>query len=503
LRAGASPDIEVSMLASIARSTVVSLALVFVCPVYGQTATPAAKPRKVAIEKVTAEKFSGDFDQILQRRRVRVVVPYSRTLYFNDKGTQRGLTADLMREFEQHLNKKYAKQLGKRPLTVIIVPTTRDELLDDVTQGLADIAAGNLSVTESRLKTVDFAYLPETPGNNEVIVTGPKSPQLASLDDLAGKTIHMRKIESYRETINQLNERFTREGKPKIKIVDLPDELEDEDKLEMLSVGLVELVAMDDWKAAVWAPVLKGIKPREDLVLKKDVKVGWVIRKGSPQLKAEIEEFMRKAHKTSSLATRKKLAIARAKRFSNNTTDAELKRFNDTVALFQKYGAKYGFDPLMLAAQGYQESQLRQDAKSHVGAIGIMQVMPATGAELRVGDIKLAEPNVHAGTKYMDLLMTKYFPDAKFSDADRPLFAFASYNAGPGRIASLRKEAAKRGLNPDKWFNNVEIVTAEKVGIETTTYVRNIYKYYVAYTLATATAAEQKKARESFEAPAK
>jgi membrane-bound lytic murein transglycosylase MltF len=148
----------------------------------------------------------------------------------------------------------------------------------------------------------------------------------------------------------------------------------------------------------------------------------------------------------------------------------------------------------MLAAQGYQESQLNQKARSHVGAIGIMQIMPATGAELKVGDIAIAEPNIHAGTKYMDQLMTRYFPDAKFSEADRPLFAFASYNAGPGRIAQMRKEAAKRGLNPDKWFNNVEIVTAEKVGIETTTYVRNIFKYYVAYRLSTEMLAEAREA---------
>ena len=137
----------------------------------------------------------------------------------------------------------------------------------------------------------------------------------------------------------------------------------------------------------------------------------------------------------------------------------------------------------MLAAQGYQESTLNQIVKSPVGAIGVMQVMPATGAELKVGDIRQAEANSHAGTKYMDQLMTRYFSDAKFDEQNRTLFAFASYNAGPGNISRMRKEAVKRGLDPDQWFNNVEIVTAEKIGMETTTYVRTIYKYYVAYKL--------------------
>ena len=151
----------------------------------------------------------------------------------------------------------------------------------------------------------------------------------------------------------------------------------------------------------------------------------------------------------------------------------------------------------MLAAQGYQESQLNQDAKSHVGAIGVMQLMPATGAQMKVGDIRVTEPNIHAGAKYMDQLMTKYFADARFSEGNRPLFAFASYNCGPGNVARARKEAVKRGLDPDKWFNNVEIVIAQQVGTETTTYVRNIYKYYVAYKLTEDAAAGARKARES------
>ena len=155
----------------------------------------------------------------------------------------------------------------------------------------------------------------------------------------------------------------------------------------------------------------------------------------------------------------------------------------------------------MLAAQGYQESLLNQNAKSQVGAIGVMQVMPKTGASLKVGDIRKAEPNIHAGAKYMDQLMTRYFQDAKFDEQNRTLFAFASYNAGPGNISKMRREAEKRGLDPDKWFNNVEVVTAEKIGIETTTYVRNIYKYYVAYKLTLAAEAEAEAARREL-APA-
>ena len=220
--------------------------------------------------------------------------------------------------------------------------------------------------------------------------------------------------------------------------------------------------------------------------LRPKTKLGWAIRKNSPKLAAELNEFYAYyAKQAGGIPALQRQYMARVKALKDATASADQKRLLALVEIFKKYGQQYNFDPLMLAAQGYQESALNQDAKSHVGAIGVMQVMPATGAELKVGDIRQADPNIHAGIKYMDQLMTKYFKDAKFDEQNRTLFAFASYNCGPGNVSKMRKEAEKRGLDPNQWFNNVEIVTAEKIGIETTTYVRNIFKYYAAYKLVT------------------
>jgi membrane-bound lytic murein transglycosylase MltF len=462
--------------------------------------SPPAKPRALPTE---TKPWKGDFDGMIGRRHIRVLVPYSRTLYYNDKGRERGITADFVRDFEQYINKKHAKELGKRPITVFMVPTTRDELLQDVADGLGDIAAGNLTVTDARKKIVDFVAPADQKPVSEVVVTGPKSPAIATADELSGKTVHVRKASSYYESLIALNERLKQGGKPPVKLVLVPDALEDEDMMEMLNAGLLEAIVVDDWKAQIWAQVLPKIKVNDGAVVRSGGLVGWGIRKDSPKLAAIANEFYANFIKKQNLqVARKREYSSRIKQLKDPTGSAEWKRFEQTLVLFRKYGEKYGFDPLMLAAQGYQESQLNQNAKSHVGAVGVMQLMPATGAEMKVGDIKVVEPNIHAGTKYMDQLMTRYFPDAKFSEANRSLFAFAAYNAGPGRIASMRKEAAKRGLDPDKWFNNVEIVTAEKVGIETTTYVRNIFKYYTAYTLALDVLAEQRKAREQL-APGK
>ena len=433
---------------------------------------------------VANKPWTGDFDQMLERRMIRVYAPYSRSLYYIDKGRERGIAAELVRDFERWVNQKYAKQLGKRPLTVYIVAATRDTLAADLNGGLADIAVGYLSATEEHLKVADFVAPDEKLSDVEILVTGPASPAIASIDDLGGKTVHVRKSSSYYESLTTLNDRLTKAGKQPVNLVLVPDALEDEDMLEMTNAGLLQSMVVDGWKAKVWAQVLPKVTVHETIVLRERTRKGWAIRKNSPQLAAVLNDFYASwVKKEGVYLYRQQQFMKNIKTLNNPATDADYKRFQQVIALFEKYGQQYKFDPLMLAAQGYQESTLDQNKRSAVGAIGVMQLMPATGQALKVGDISVTESNIHGGAKYMDQLMTQYFKDAKFDEQNRTLFAFASYNAGPGNISRMRTEAQKRGLDPDKWFNNVENVTAEKIGIETTTYVRNIFKYYVSYKL--------------------
>jgi membrane-bound lytic murein transglycosylase MltF len=439
--------------------------------------------------------WKGDFDRLLQRRMIRVLVPFSRTLYFNDRGRERGLTGELVRDFEHYVNRKY--KTGNRPLTVYIVPTTRDRLLSNLEAGRGDLAAGNLTITEERMKRVDFIPLPLGKSVSEVVLTGPKSPAIASVDDLSGKTVHVRKSSSYFERLTALNARLAQAGKPPVSLVLVPDPLEDEDMMEMLNAGLFEFIVVDDWKAKLWAQVLSNVSVHSQIAVNEGGRIGWALRKESPKLGGVLTEFFAKAVKKEGVVAYRFAQFNKQIRQIKDPTGGEdAKRFQETMALFNKYAPRYHFDAVMLAAQGYQESRLDQSARSHVGAIGIMQIMPATGAELQVGDIRVAESNVHAGAKYMDRLMTRYFQDAHFTEANRTLFAFAAYNAGPGNISKARREASRRGLDPDRWFNHVEVVVAEKIGREPTTYVRNIYKYYVAYTLMLQAHEERKAARE-------
>jgi len=449
-----------------------------VLALHGHRETSAAELTALKLE---TQAFKGDWEAILRRGTIRIAVPYSRTLFFNDRGTQMGLTADALYEFQRWLNRKHS--LRHRPITVLPIPTTRDQLFLKLRNGYAEIAAANLTITPERQAQVNFSD-PVRNNVSEIVVIRKNAPPLTDIDQLAGREVHVRKTSSYYDSLVRLNKRFIKEGKPAIKVTFVSDALEDEDMMEMVGSGLLQIVVVDDWKAELWATILPTIQPLPGVVLRSGAQTGWAMRKNTPTLRRVVNQFIaEQLQGTRTAAIRLANYQKRFKSVRNSTDTAEWKKFERTIELFKTYGEKYRFDHLMLAAQGYQESRLDQQARSRTGAIGIMQILPSTGKQLGVGDITKAEPNIHGGTKYMRQLFDEYFRDADFDQQNRALFAFASYNAGPGRIAKIRDEAKRRGLNANKWFNNVEIVASKRLGQEPVQYVRNIYKYYTAYRL--------------------
>jgi membrane-bound lytic murein transglycosylase MltF len=171
---------------------------------------------------------------------------------------------------------------------------------------------------------------------------------------------------------------------------------------------------------------------------------------------------------------------------TNAASESEMKKFRDAVVFFKKYGNQYDLPWLLVAAQAYQESTIDQNKKSSVGAVGVMQIKPSTAADAPIsitGVDASTEKNIQAGTKYLRYIADRYYKDAPMTRLDKGLFSVASYNAGPARIAQLRKKAQAQGLNPNVWFGNVEVVAAREIGRETVQYVSNIYKYYVSYQL--------------------
>jgi membrane-bound lytic murein transglycosylase MltF len=484
----------------------------FAGPIHAATKAKPS-PQKPQREQLTIspeeamKPWTGDLDGMIERRLIRVLTVYSKTFYFVDKGVQRGAAPDIFRVFEQDLNKKLAKE-GKLKqkhlkMRVMFIPVARGELLPALAAGKGDIAASSLGVTEERKKLVDFS-LPAVPNVSVLMVSGPASPAVSSVDDLAGKEVFVRKSSVYYEILTALNQRFAAEKKPAVVIKEAPEELEDEDLLEMVNAGLIPLTVTADFLANFWKQVFPKIKVHEGAALLTGGNIAWAIRKASPQLKAVVNDFAARHAKGTAIGNQ---ILARylknAKYVKDAASETERKKFVALIQYFQKYGDQYDVDWLLMAAQGYQESQLNQAAKSPVGAIGVMQVMPATGKELGVGDIAEAEANIHAGVKYMRWMIDQYYGKEPMTKLDKALFAFASYNAGAGRISQLRKEAAKRGLDPNVWFHNVEYVAAEKVGAETVTYVSNIYKYYIAYKLIMEARAEKEQAIEKMKGQSK
>jgi membrane-bound lytic murein transglycosylase MltF len=484
----------------------------FAGPIYAAAAekpsTPTPQREKLTIAPEEATKpWTGDLDGMIKRGFIRVLTVYSKTLYSVDKGIQRGGIYDAASLFIEDLNKKLAKDNKLKQkhikLRVLFIPVGRGELLSALAAGKGDIAMGGLGVTEERQKLVDFSS-PLVPNVSVVVVSGPASPALSSVDDLAGKQVFVRRSSVHYELLTALNRRFAGEKKPAVVIKEAPEELEDEDLLEMVNAGLIPFTTTADFLANFWKQIFPKIKVHEAAPLLTGGNMAWAIRKGSPQLKAAADDFVARHAKGTAIGNQ---VLARyfknAKYVKDAASEAERKKFLALIQFFQKYGDKYDVDWLLMAAQGYQESQLNQSVKSPVGAIGVMQVMPPTGKELNVGDITQVEANIHAGIKYMRYMIDQFYEKEPMTKLDKALFAFASYNAGPAGVARLRKEAAKRGLNPNVWFHNVEYVAAEKIGAEPVTYVSNIYKYYIAYKLIMEQKADREQAAEKLKGQTK
>lgn len=429
----------------------------------------------------------GDLPDMINRRAIRVLTTYSKTFFFIDKGTQRGATHDLFIALEKDLNNQLAKEkkLKQKHLKVriVFIPVTRDNLFKALNEGKGDIAAANLTITSSRQEQVAFTT-PLYSDVKELLVSGTSSPDVKNLEQLSGKTVFVRRSSSYYESLQELNARFAKASLPPVILQEAPEALEDEDLLEMLNAGLIPLIVVDRHKALFWKQVFPKIQVHENIVLRDGGGIAWAVRKDNPQLLAELNNFVKHNRQGSTLGNTILLRYLKSATYVKNAAaNRERAKFLQMVEIFRKYGERYDVDWLLMAAQGYQESRLNQSVRSHVGAIGVMQVMPATGKELKVGDIKKIDPNIHAGVKYMRWMIDHYYGDQPMTPLDKALFSFASYNAGPARIARLRAETQKRGFDPNIWFGNVENLAAEKIGAETVTYVSNIYKYYIAYRL--------------------
>ena len=402
------------------------------------------------------DKHTGDLDEMVKRRNIRAIVMLNPIGFFYDQGQPRGAMYETMEDFQKFVNQKL--KIGNPGIKVSFLPVTPAQAEASITQGMGDIIANAIVITPEREKQVAFSAPIQT-GVSQVVISGRDFGEINTIADLSGKTIYVNPLTTYYENLKKVSAELKKSGKPPIDVRAADKNLADDDLIQMVHAGLLPATVTITERAALWSKVFNDLKIYPNAPIATNISLGFVMRKDNPQLKQLVDEYVAThAVGTSFGNTLLRRYLQNTKWVTNATSQKDMEKFAAMVDIFKKYAAEYNFDYLMLAAQGYQESKLNQSERSPGGAVGIMQVKPklAAAAPISIPSVAQADPNIHAGAKMLRNIADTYFNDPKIDPVNRTLMVFASYNAGPNRIARLRKEAADMGLNPDVWFGNVE-----------------------------------------------
>ncbi|KMQ49370.1 Soluble lytic murein transglycosylase [Chitinispirillum alkaliphilum] len=428
------------------------------------------------------EISTGDFDSIKERNVIRFVTRNNAASYWIHRGREVGFDFELMNAFANNLGMNLK----------IMVADSRDDLLNWVKEGRADIAAATITKTNSREKIVDFShpYLL----TREVIVTAPDEQGksiIQTLDDLEGRTVHVRENSSYEETLMRLRD----ENNLNFEIHLLDGTVETEEVLWKVHSGEYDITVCDDYLAFI--ELNHGHNIAIGPHVSGEREIGWVIRKDNPRLKSVIDEFFTKSdHRPRSLYYNiiYNRYFRKGGRQRPPAVRADIQnRLSEYDEIIRARSDSAGFDWRAIAALIYQESKFDPNAESWVGAQGLMQLMPATARQFISGDIRDPQLNVYAGVRYLNILINRFDPELPYNE--RFNFALASYNAGYGHVLDARRLAASLGLDRDKWIDNVEramLLLAQPEyyrnarhgycrGQEPFTYVRNIRALYDSY----------------------
>ncbi len=429
-----------------------------------------------------------------EMRFLTVLIPFDRTRFFIQNGEPRGFEYELVRAFEQYLNEQ--RQRGEPQIQAIYVPTRFSELVPLLADGIGDIAAGGLTITPERAALVDFSR-PYMEDVVELVVAHVGAPPLEGLDDLADRRVVVLRGSSYVDSLAALNHDFAARGLGLIEIVEAAPELQTEDLLEMTHAGIIDYTIADQHIAELWAGVLEGIHVYDDIAVAKGGAIAWAIRRGADALAGKINGFLETVRRGTLIGNVLFNRYFDNTQFIANPLTGEglddLVRFREQ---FQRYGEEYGLDWRLVAAVAFQESRLNPEARSSRGAVGLMQLLPDTAAYVGVDDATAVDANILAGVRYLAYLRDEVFDDEALDDQARQQFMLAAYNAGPRRVRELRAITKDElGLDPDRWFFNVERAAQARIGNETVRYVTNVNKYWLAYRLGDAILAEREAQR--------
>lgn len=390
------------------------------------------------LERREQSVYAEDLPGLRRRKTLRVLTRNSAATYFTWKGELLG--------FEYELAAEFAREHGLA--LQIVVPPTREDLFTWLAEGKGDVIAAGMNPTEERQK--NFAFSRSYAYASQVVVARANDPHIPrSIAELGDRRLVVRQSSSYWST---LSGHLFKGGA--FEVVPAPEELETEEIIARVAEGKYDLTVADSTIVDIEMTWRDDIEAAFELG--SPLPQGWVVRKKDKQLLSAIDAFFEEEYRgvDYNLYYRKYFKDPRVIREAAALRTDRSGVISPWDDLVRAQSTKYAIDWRLVAAQMYQESRFDPNATSWVGAVGLMQVMPRTGAEMGFADLRRPEHNVEAGVKYLAHLRDRFEPDLPVSD--RMWFALASYNAGAGHVADARTLARSRKLNPDRWFGNVE-----------------------------------------------
>ncbi|MDJ0665717.1 MAG: transglycosylase SLT domain-containing protein [Desulfobacterales bacterium] len=424
-----------------------------------------------------------DLPEMLQRRTIRVLTTYSPSTYFIFEGRSYGFEYSLLKDFETFINRRFRRKATQTVLEFIPVP--ENLLIPCLQIGIGDMVAAGIRRPPQDIDGIDFT-IPYLQNVSDVLITHRQAPAINLIEDLAGRRIHIQPAWQQSKTLRRIDARLLVTGRRPLNRTTTNGFLSSEDILELVNEGVIDLSIVESHIARLWSSVYPDIVILEFPEISAHTPIAWAVRRDNPEFKASLDRFLRGRQRGSWFGNIYYRQYFKETRWvSNPLIPTDHAKFSRYAPLFRKYGSRYGFDWMLLAAIAYQESQMKNRRRSHAGAVGLMQVMPTTAGDANVDIDNIWDPeqNVHAGSKYLALLRDVYFPAAEYSPQERIHFILAAYNAGPGKIARCRRLAVRMGNDPRKWFGHTELAARRLIGNETVRYVSNVSKYYMAYSL--------------------
>ena len=427
------------------------------------------------------QEFDG-LERIIKDRYIRILTTRNSFDFYIYQGKNKGIQYEMTKEFIKYLNNKYAKNKSLPKIQFEMIPVENDQLIPMLVAGKGDIIAAGLSVTQERVKEVQFSKPYKFV--DEVIITR------KSIGDIpfSTKTFFVRESSSYWEALSKYNRSV--EVRENVNLLPASEDLHTENIIELISLGKFDYTLVDSYIADMALKTYKDLHIHKSRAFGRNVPVAWSVRKNNRLLLKELNTFMDKVKEGSLLGN-----IFSNKYFSdmNKIASHEFNLKTSTLSKFdiqlKKYSTMYNLDWKLMAALCYQESRFNPNIVNKWGAIGLFQIKQATVNESyikipKITGAKYVENNIHAGIKYFNWIKSRYFdPNLEMTEATRLRMSLAAYNAGPATVLKAMKLAKKMKLNPNVWFRQVELAMLKMKKVEPVNYVSEINKRYISYHL--------------------